>query len=247
MAARACVPKMIARISSATSAASLQSQRATAVRQLGVGQSLWLRQVQTAAAAAAASLPRYSRTHDRITDVVETPNFLNNTFISSQSKTWFDVHDPATGNLVTQVAQSTDAELRAAVESAQKAFPKWKKTTVLHRQQIMFKLTSLVREHSDRLATAISIEQGKTFLDAKAEIHRGVQVTEHLCGIPSQWMGSNLEVADGMETRTFREPLGVVAAVCPFSTYLYFLHRFKILFLSLLCCFKKESRGSNME
>lgn len=58
---------------------------------------------------------------------------------------------------------STDAELKAAVESAQKAFPAWKATSVMARQQIMFKFTQLVRDNWDRLAASITLEQGKTF------------------------------------------------------------------------------------
>lgn len=83
----------------------------------------------------------------------------------------------------------------------------------------MLRLVDLVQENKERLATSISIEQGKTLADARAEVHRGVQVVEHMCGLPTHWMGHVLEVASNMETRTYREPLGVVGAVCPFSTY----------------------------
>ena len=46
---------------------------------------------------------------------------------------------------------------------------------------------------------------------------RGLQVAEGACNIPQQMMGEVLEVAKDMETRSYREPLGVVAAICPFS------------------------------
>ncbi len=86
------------------------------------------------------------------------------------------------------------------------------------RQQIMFKFTNLVRENWDRLAASITLEQGKTFADAKGDVLRGLQVAEAACGIPEQMKGEVLEVAKDMETRSYREPLGVVAAICPFST-----------------------------
>ena len=105
----------------------------------------------------------------------------------------------------------------AAVLSAQKAFPSWRATSIMAKQQIMFKFVSLIRQNWDRLATSITLEQGKTFADAKGDVLRGLQVAETACGITSQITGDVLEVAKDMETRSYREPLGVVAAICPFS------------------------------
>ena len=53
--------------------------------------------------------------------------------------------------------------------------------------------------------------------DAKGDVLRGLQVAEAACAIPQQMVGEVLEVAKDMETKSYREPLGVVAAICPFS------------------------------
>lgn len=135
----------------------------------------------------------------------------------SDAEKFIELHDPATNNLVTRVPQMTDAELEAAVQSAKKAFPAWRNTSVLARQQIMFKFVNLVRENWDRLAASITLEQGKTFADAKGDVLRGLQVAEAACAAPEFLKGEVLEVAKDMETRSYREPLGVVAAICPFS------------------------------
>lgn len=175
-------------------------------------------QMKPAATTSAATSPsEYPTTHDKVAQPVDTQNFIDNKFVSSEATQWIDLHDPATNNLVTRVPQSTDAELRAAVESAKKAFPEWKKTSVLHRQQIMFKFVALIREHWDRLAASITLEQGKTFADARGDVLRGLQVAETACGITTQITGEVLEVAKDMETRSYREPLGVTAAICPFN------------------------------
>ncbi|KAF8242369.1 putative methylmalonate-semialdehyde dehydrogenase [Wilcoxina mikolae CBS 423.85] len=165
----------------------------------------------------AASKVDYPVTHDKITSPVNTRNFIDNQYVESQTTEWIDLHDPATNNLVTRVPKSTPAELKAAVDSAAKAFPEWKRTSLLTRQQIMFKFVSLIRENWDRLAASITLEQGKTFADAKGDVLRGLQVAETACGITTQMMGEVLEVAKDMETRSYREPLGVVAAICPFN------------------------------
>ncbi|KAH8884475.1 methylmalonate-semialdehyde dehydrogenase [Thozetella sp. PMI_491] len=191
-------------------ASSTSSKSAAAVRRIHAT----ARHLSPALASTATSYPT---THDKIATVENTPYFLDNKFVQSSTDKWIDLHDPATNNLVTRVPQSTDEELRAAVASAEKAFPAWRATSVLHRQQIMFKFVALVRENWDRLAASITLEQGKTFADAKGDVLRGLQVAEAACGAPELLKGEVLEVAKDMETRSYREPLGVVASICPFN------------------------------
>lgn len=175
------------------------------------------RQLQPAGSPSALITEDYQVSHQPIESPRNTQNFLDNRFVDSKASTWIELYDPATNNLVTRVPQSTEEELNAAVESAKKAFPAWRATSLLHRQQIMFKFVSLIREHWDRLAASITLEQGKTFADAKGDVLRGLQVAETACGITTQMTGEVLEVAKDMETRSYKEPLGVVAAICPFS------------------------------
>ena len=173
----------------------------------------------SASASAPFAQEIYPPNHSPIQSPRKTQNFLDNEFIDSKASSWIDLHDPATNNLVTQVPQSTDVELRAAVDSAQRAFPSWRATSLLAKQQVMFKFCALIRQNWDRLAASITLEQGKTFQDAKGDVLRGLQVAETACGITTQLTGEVLEVAKDMETRSYREPLGVVAAICPFSEF----------------------------
>ena len=173
--------------------------------------------LQAATSTAAISPQEYPTDHAPIKAPIDTHNFLDNKFIPSKASTWIDLYDPATNNLVTRVPQSTDAELQAAVKSAERVFPEWRATSIMTKQQIMFKFVNLIRENWDRLAASITLEQGKTFADAKGDVLRGLQVAETACGITTQLTGEVLEVAKDMETRSYREPLGVVAAICPFN------------------------------
>ncbi|KAK9333817.1 Aldehyde/histidinol dehydrogenase [Lipomyces starkeyi] len=173
--------------------------------------------VRALSAAAVCRQTPYIANHDRIENPDNTKLFLDNRFLESKATTWIDLYDPATNNIVTRVPQSTTEELVTAVDSAENAFKSWRRTTLLTRQQIMFKFVQLLRRDWDRLAARITLEQGKTFADAKGDVLRGLQVAETACGITSQLTGELLEVSTDMETRTYREPLGVVAAICPFN------------------------------
>ena len=189
----------------------------TAVRRLHVTASHLRPATAAATTSAASTATDYPNSHVKVEEVINTKNFLDNKFVESKATQWIDLHDPATNNLVTRVPQSTDEELKAAVESAKKAFPEWRKTSILHRQQIMFKFVALIRENWDRLAASITLEQGKTFADARGDVLRGLQVAETACGITTQLTGEVREVAKDMETQSYREPLGVTAAICPFN------------------------------
>ncbi|KAI1634346.1 Aldehyde/histidinol dehydrogenase [Biscogniauxia mediterranea] len=167
--------------------------------------------------ALASTATTFPTTHEKISQPDDTPYFIDNAFVPSKAEKFIDLYDPATNNLVTRVPQMTKDELQAAISSAEKAFPGWRNTSVLARQQIMFKFVSLIRENWDRLAASITLEQGKTFADAKGDVLRGLQVAEAACAAPELLKGEILEVSKDMETRSYKEPLGVVAAICPFN------------------------------
>ncbi|OJJ06174.1 hypothetical protein ASPVEDRAFT_314539 [Aspergillus versicolor CBS 583.65] len=159
----------------------------------------------------------YKGTHETPEVIRDVENFIGNEILPSKTSKWIEVHDPATNTIVCRVPESNPEELRAAVLSSQDAFPEWSSTSIMKRQQLMFKLTNLVRENMDTLAISIVTEQGKTMADARGDVLRGLQVCETACGITTQLPGEVLEVAKDMETRSYRLPLGVTAAICPFN------------------------------
>jgi len=146
-----------------------------------------------------------------------TLNYIDGKFVESRTKDWIELRNPATQELLTKVPQSTPEELKAAVESAERAFKKWRNTSVLSRQRKMLDLQALIRTNMDSIAKSIVAEQGKTFPDAKGDVLRGLQVVEMMCGLPDFTLGQITEVAKDMDTYTIREPLGVVGGICPFN------------------------------
>lgn len=160
----------------------------------------------------------FPRTHTSAGAVpYKTPLFINNEFRVSTTDQWYDIHDPATDVVIAKCPQPTAAELEEAIESAHATFKSWKKTSIMRRQQILFKFVELLKLNHDRLASVIVAEQGKTFDDAKGDVLRGLQVAEYATSVTTQLQGQQLEVATDMDTLMIREPIGVVAAICPFN------------------------------
>ena len=161
---------------------------------------------------------RYPTNHVALgTEPYLTPAFGRNKLFKSASTTWYDVHDPATNQVIGKVPQLTDEELDQSIADAHAAFGEWKNYSVIKRQGIAFKFVELLKKNHDRIAGMIVLEQGKTFADAKGDVLRGLQVAEAACNAPNDLMASSLQVATDMETKMVPEPLGVVGSICPFN------------------------------
>src|SRR5271166_7165826 len=148
----------------------------------------------------------------------ELQNYVNAGWRKTSATAFFDVSNPATNEIVARTPASTKADVDAAVQSAADAFPAWRRTPPGERIQYLFKLKYLLDEHIDELARLITLENGKTFGEAKAELRRGIENVEVACGIPMMMQGYNLEdVTPGVDEMQIRQPLGVVAAIVPFN------------------------------
>jgi len=149
---------------------------------------------------------------------VRVPHFIGGEWVHSKSTTWQELVNPATHAPLGSIPIADAVEVNAAVEAAAAAFPSWRRTPPQDRIQPLFKLKVLLEEHLDELARIITIENGKTFVEAKAEMRRAVENVEVSCGIPMMMQGYNLEdVARGIDEMMIRQPMGVVAAITPFN------------------------------
>ena len=143
---------------------------------------------------------------------------IDGRFVESSTTEWQDVVNPATQETVARVPFATDAELEAAIASAKKTFKTWRNTPIGARARIMLKLQALVREHMPRIARTLSTEQGKTLPDAEGDVFRGLEVVEHACSIGTLQLGEFAEnVANGVDTYSIRQPIGVCAGITPFN------------------------------
>jgi len=153
-----------------------------------------------------------------VTSAVRIPHFIGGEWVHSKSSTWQDLLNPATHAPLGNVPIADAAEVNAAVEAAADAFPGWRRTPPQDRIQPLFKLKALLEEHLEELARMITIENVRTFVEAKAELRRAIENVEVSCGIPMMMQGYNLEdVARGIDEMMIRQPMGVVAAITPFN------------------------------
>jgi len=128
------------------------------------------------------------------------------------------VHNPSTGEVIADAPLCTTAHVHEAVEAAAGAFPAWMETPPVERARVLFKFKALLEENFDALVCSNTREHGKTLVESRGDVKRGIEMVEFACGVPSLLMGEVLEnMARGIDCESIRQPLGVCAGITPFN------------------------------
>lgn len=143
-------------------------------------------------------------------------NFIGGRFAADGGQS-LDVVNPSDGSLLSRVPLSSAADVDSAVRAAAAAFPAWCGTPIKERVQIFYRYRALLEQHRDELAALIAEEHGKIRSEAEAEVLKAIELTEFACSLPQIVTGEVLEVSRGVECRTDRHPIGVVASIVPFN------------------------------
>ena len=143
-------------------------------------------------------------------------NFINGRFENSTNKT-IPVWNPQNGEKLTEVTCSSKKELNNAVSSAKAAFYKWSNLTLKERVDVFYEFRNELKNNITSLANSICQENGKTFEEARAEILKGIELTEFACSMPQIIHDEIQEVSRGVECRSSHVPLGIVASITPFN------------------------------
>ena len=143
--------------------------------------------------------------------------YIDGTFIEEGRKTE-PVVNPATGEVLAQLPHATREDLDRALQAAQSAFEKWKKTSPLERSAILRKVGQLARERAESIGRNITLDQGKPLAEAVGEVM--------VCAEHAEWHAEECRRIYGRvipprrsDVRQFvlREPVGVCAAFTPWN------------------------------
>ena len=143
---------------------------------------------------------------------------VNGEWKVSKTEKYMPVTDSSTGELMAEVPCCTKEEVDEAIAAAYAAFPEWSQKSISARTQMMFKWRNILVEHTEELTLLCAKELGKNLDEARGDILKAIEPTEHACGLPTLLQGdASLQVTTGFDTATYRAPLGVVAGIVPFN------------------------------
>lgn len=144
-------------------------------------------------------------------------NFIGGELVESPAQRSLPVTNPATGEVMAVVPLSTAKEVGKAVAAASAAQISWGETPVKERVQVFFKMKALMEDRVEHLAEVITRENGKTEAESRGSVLRAVECVEFAASMPQLFTGDLMEVSRGVQCRTARYPVGVVAGISPFN------------------------------
>lgn len=151
-------------------------------------------------------------------DMRDIGHFIGGQAIAGTSGRKADVYQPYDGTVQARVALASAAEICMAVENAKATQPGWADVNPQRRARILRKFLELLEAETEPLAELIAREHGKTIVDARGDIQRGLEVLEFSLGGPHLIKGEYTESAGpGIDAYSMRQPLGVVAGITPFN------------------------------
>jgi malonate-semialdehyde dehydrogenase (acetylating) / methylmalonate-semialdehyde dehydrogenase len=150
---------------------------------------------------------------------VDLPPSKNDTTPQPTTTSQYPVINPATQDLIGTVMDPSINALDNMMKKANIAYQEWNQnTSPSQRSRIMLQLQHLIREHQNKLAYYVTMENGKTITDAHGDVFRGLEVVESACHISSQLLGDTLSnVSKYVDCHSRRRPLGVTVGICPFN------------------------------
>ncbi|WP_114009166.1 CoA-acylating methylmalonate-semialdehyde dehydrogenase [Cohaesibacter intestini] len=143
---------------------------------------------------------------------------VDNEWRESKTKKYMPVMNPSTGQLIAEAPCCTQDEVDAAVDAASAAFPAWRDTPLPIRIQLMFRFKQLLDQNLDKLTELLATENGKCLGEARGDVLKAIEVVECACSSHYLMQGDTcMNVANGYDTVSYREPLGVFAAIAPYN------------------------------
>lgn len=146
-------------------------------------------------------------------------NYIDGRWTPPETGEYFEQHNPADIHEVTGLfPQSDEADARAALGAAERAFPEWRATSVQRRAGILNRALALMRERVSDLSEVLTRENGKTLAESRAEVNAAIKEMEFQIAEGVRQYGDTLPVEHpGVLAYSKREPLGVVSVISPWN------------------------------
>ena len=154
----------------------------------------------------------------RDSTLLRQENYINGEWVLAKSNATLEVINPATGQVVGSVPALTAEETRIAIESAYAAMPSWRSMVAKERSLIVRRIADLMLENIDDLATILTAEQGKPFLESKGEIVYSAGFLEWFAEEGRRVYGETIPAhVPNRRIIVEKEPIGVFAAITPWN------------------------------
>ena len=165
------------------------------------------------------------RLEDNVTRYVSKTRqmLINGKWVDAASGKTFPTYNPATGEVLAQIAEGDREDINRAVAAARAAFDSgpWSKITPSERGRLIWKLADLVEKHGEEFAQLESLDNGKPLTIARvADVPLTADIFRYMAGWATKIEGNTIPIsAHGAKflAYTLREPVGVVGQIVPWN------------------------------
>ena len=165
--------------------------------------------------------------HNRVQEFVGAPRkiFINHRWVEAASGKRFPTYNPATGEVLAEIAEGDREDINRAVQAARKAFDSgpWSEMTSSQRGRLIWKLGDLIEEHLEEFAQLESLDNGKPLAIARvADVPLAADLFHYMAGWATKIEGNTIPISAGSKRVKFlaytrREPVGVVGQIIPWN------------------------------
>ena len=144
--------------------------------------------------------------------------YIDGKWLNGEGRKGEDVINPATGKVLAHLPHASKADLDAALAAAEKGFAVWKATSAYDRGKIMRKAADLLRERHDHVSKVMTQEQGKVYVEARAEVLTSADIIDWYAEEGRRTYGRVIPGRQkGVRQIVIQEPVGIVAAFTPWN------------------------------
>lgn len=158
------------------------------------------------------------RSHLKDVSLFREDAFINGKWTKAQSGTTFSVNNPATGDIIANVANLTGKDAELAIAAAEQALVGWRSKTAKDRALVMRKWFDLIIANTEDLAILMTLEQGKPLVESRGEVAYGASFVEWFAEESKRVTGAILETTwSDKRMLVLKQPIGVCVAITPWN------------------------------
>src|SRR6202451_1254594 len=166
--------------------------------------------------------------HPQVAEFIDKPRkmVITGQWVNAASGKTFPTYNPATGEVLAQVAEGDREDIERAVKAARKAFDNgpWRQLTAAERARLIWKLADLIEAHTEELGYLESLDNGKPLAVAKAaDVPLAADLFRYMAGWATKIEGNTIPLSvpytPGAKylAYTLREPVGVAGQIIPWN------------------------------
>ncbi|PMP91711.1 MAG: methylmalonate-semialdehyde dehydrogenase (CoA acylating) [Caldisphaera sp.] len=145
-------------------------------------------------------------------------NFVDNKYIEVESDKYYNVYNPAFGEIIAKVYETPKENIEKTLTSSINAYEKWSKLPITERIKYLFKLHELIQSNINEIAKITTNEHGKLLSESRGDVIRTLENIEAAASEVYHMMGKNSnEIASNIDESLIRVPLGVFLIISPFN------------------------------